>query len=340
MIELLKTLLEEPNKLWKISLNGIKFLLNVIITYHLYLHFFGNLPIIDFTDVKSNFKLINDGFFIILFFLYLLSLLGTSYILPLLTAPLTFYGRKQTGQITGYLDKRSIIKILIFIGAVKEEKQSKQILPGQSIDDFISVLEMFSNDESNEIFHSVRSLFIDNLIHTFIVFTLIYFLFLNSYFSYLITVIIIVLNILLMTCYIIFCAVIAFMNNNAVAMLREFKGLKTMNFVEIFFKENQHYLNIEFNPSPKYKSKFVKNGKEFVVVYSFREPHVTFWQLNILKEELLINKRGLLLISDIVLNDPSTKIISSKSDQFLFLKIESNDLQTTRIMADLILKIN
>jgi hypothetical protein len=209
--DLIKIFAEEPEKIEKAVLRGVKILLNVLIAAWLYKLIIGPFylfPLNSYGEWES-FLLSGRILICLLFYFiceYLIFQLFTlpGYLLSLLVI-----------KIDGPNKQEDIQTLLKIFGILKYDKEKDLPMPGKNIDILLEVSKAFQNEETKSEIEAVRSTFISNVLDIYSSFVTIYFIILpTSIHTVGLTTLVIVILVLLLVFYAVIHGMIEYMSKH------------------------------------------------------------------------------------------------------------------------------
>ena len=179
MIELVKTLAEEPAKRKKVLIFYIRMVLSGIATTALYTHFFGDYQLINFYD-KNLFSIVFDFFvsgrIVVIGFLYLFCYLMLFEILSMIP-PLVlnyFTSGKSTKM---HLDNGVIAGHLLFFSVIERNNKTREVSVGKNFDEYYYELLDFEESAAKEEVYNYKSSLLFEILTTYFIGVLVFYYF-------------------------------------------------------------------------------------------------------------------------------------------------------------------
>lgn len=330
MFEIVKTLAEEPAKLRKLIFFILKFILSAIVSSKLYTWIFGefeliNLTIPEFWNELYNFIL--SGNVVIVFFIYLVSrflLFDVFASIPNLI--LNSISKGLFSNKTDLSDNDLIRILLKSLDVITFDKQTKKIGIGESFDNFYEVLNLYQHKENKDEVYSFKNSLMNETLHIYFVFFLIYSCFLNIEKSGLFTTILIIGLVINVLIYFIIYFLIQFFNNNGKDILFGLNLLCTEKVLIEFLKDHK----VLFSENEKQKgnklSKFiVLNGEEALIdIYTGKIPITKYALERYIQQAINNNVKKLILISDKRLTTEAKELMKKNELDFDFIYFKNH----------------
>lgn len=176
MIEIIKALLEEPEKLKKYGLYLARVILNLIFASKLFIWIIGNYHFIDIESLGAWGEFVLSGRILVCCFLYLISdviLFQALLSIPDLGLDLLF--KSAYYDNSKRTDRKFIEWVLQKTQVITIDKESKKVFPGKNIGTLYGLLKVFRNEESLDLILKFKRSVINEILHTYCVFLIIYF---------------------------------------------------------------------------------------------------------------------------------------------------------------------
>ena len=196
MFEIVKTLAEEPAKLRKLIFFILKFILSAIVSSKLYTWVFGefellNLAIPQFWNELYHFIL--SGNVVIVFFIYLVSRFLLFDVFASIPDLILNSISKNIFSNEMDLNDNDLIRIILkSLDVITFNKQTKKVGIGENFDNFYEILNLYQHKETKDEVYSLKKSLMNETLHIYFVFVLVYSFFLEVEKSGLFTTILII----------------------------------------------------------------------------------------------------------------------------------------------------
>lgn len=179
MIELVKTLAEEPAKRKKVLIFYIRMVLSSIAAKALYIHFFGDYQLINFYD-KNIFSLVFDFFvsgrIVVVGFLYLFCYVLLFEIVSLIPPlALNYFTRGKSTKMQ--LDSGVIAGHLLFFSVIKRNSKTREVSVGKNFDEYYYELLEYEESATKEEVHSYKTSLLFEILTTYFIGILVFYYF-------------------------------------------------------------------------------------------------------------------------------------------------------------------
>lgn len=273
MIEFFKLLIEEPEKRKKLLLFSIRFVLNIIFASHLYLWVIGKYSIINIADVYAWIEFVKSGRVLICVLLYFTSdqilfsfleifTLGLLHLLSKKVVVKFYFGRDE---------KNIIFRVLDMFELITFDKKTNKIKAGKNTEEFYEAIETFTKKETKMEIRSFKNSFVSDLVHTFFVFVIIFYLFINiKTQNNFINWIIIICSIILPVIYIAASKFFDFLHKNAKDILLTLHSLKLEKLMNDTLKDMFIHITEVENPKELgYEKTIYHGGQELIIHFNY-----------------------------------------------------------------------
>ena len=330
MFELLKTLVEEPAKLRKLVFFILKFILSAIVSSKLYSWIFGEFKLIKLTIPEfwdELYHFVFTGNILVVFFLYLVSRFLLFDIFSSIPSWFLNYISKNIFTKKADLKDNDLIRVLLkSLDVIKFDKETKKVGVGEYFDTFYNILNLYQHKENKDEVYSFKNSLMNETLHIYFVFFLIYSCFLNIEKSGLFTTILItglVINILI---YFIIYFLIQFFNNNGKDILFGLNLLSTEKVLIEFLKDHKVLFSENEKQIGNKLSKFiVLNGKEAVIdIYTGKRPITKYALERYIQQAINNNVKKLILISDKRLTTEAKELMKKNELDFDFIYFKNH----------------
>jgi hypothetical protein len=271
MIETIKELILEPEKIKKYFLFFVNSILSIIITSKLYIFWFGKYELILFQSItfwNDIHQFLISGRFLIVLFLFLFVKKGSDFILEALLYLLDeIISSKTEKNSTELIDNKSIKKILSFFSVIKIDETKKTILPNKNFDSFYNFI-LSNNKESliseiKDIKHSLLS----ELYKSFMLFTIIYFFFINVNKPLILTIFIIILIFLGTFIIIVLHYYKEIIKLHYDELLFSMKMIRQIDLTDKFIKKNNFFDKLSNDNFPPLNVKLIEFNQRIYQIY-------------------------------------------------------------------------
>jgi len=174
--DIFKILIDEPEKIQKAVLRGVKVLLAGLLGAWLYKLIIGRFHLIPWNDFNEMAGYFSSGRVLICLLLYFIA---DYLIIPFLSYP--GYGLALLfSNVKGITSKRDIRTVLSISGILDFKDDEKNPLPGRNIDLLLNLSREFENEKSRNKIDSLKQTFISDILNLYSAFVVLYFLLLKS----------------------------------------------------------------------------------------------------------------------------------------------------------------
>lgn len=179
MIELVKTLAEEPAKRKKVLIFYIRMVLSSIAATSLYIHFFGRYELINFYD-KNLFAVVFNFFvsgrIVVVGFLFLFCYFLLFEVLSMIP-PLTLYYFTKGKTNNLQLDNGIIAGHLSVLGVIKRNKATQEVTVGKNFDEYYYELLEYEDSTAKDAVHSYKSSLLFEILTTYFIGIIVFYYF-------------------------------------------------------------------------------------------------------------------------------------------------------------------
>lgn len=336
MIETVKVLIEEPEKLKKLIVLLIRFVLISVFTSLLYIHIFDKYELL---NIKSGtfwnelYTFFISGNALIVALLYLTLKVVLFDIIAELGAFILRYLVVLTTRKKSHFKNTGLTRfILEFYGIIEFDEKNKVSL-GHNYEQFYELLSIYQDKEAKKEIHGLKYSLMNETLHSYFVFTILFFCFMDMSHFHLLTTIVIAG--LLVTCFSYFSlsVIIEFFEINGAELLFGLNLYQQEKYVSSFLKEH-HILTIENEESNDqlYKKISFNNGEYYLILYPGKTKVMSYAVQRIINRTANNNLTGSILITDKQLSKKSQKllkanqniaVIYAKTEKKLRLKLEN-----------------
>ena len=333
MLEIVKILLEEPERFRKFGLFIIKSFLNLIIASELYIWICGTYTLIDITDFSAWSEFVLSGRVLICILLFITSEFLIFSLLPIIsTGPLDWIA----GKLYSGNPDRSVRKFIMWVFKVTKvvsvDDTTKKLSTGKNTDSFYEFLKEYEEKESKKEIASLKNSLLNEILHSYFVFIVLYFFVLDFPHYKAINVIVITGCIILPLFYFEVCWLIEYMNRNAKDLLYGLKGLKFEKLIYDILRDIGVYpLDVD-NPKEKGYFKYIfHNNKEYILQFQYGKRPVSEFLIEMYRDKFIKAEKGMILITNNELTRNARDLAEEYNKSLLVI--------TFRDEADLIIKL-
>jgi hypothetical protein len=170
--ELVKILADEPEKIEKALIKGIRIVFSIIIASFLYKLIIGDYKLIPLTNYELLAEFVVSGRILICLLLFFISEYLIIEMLELIAiAPIWFIRKKKLIQFTDV----EVTPLLRLFGVIKIKNEHSLPVPGNNIDLLKNFVEQMDDDTTKEEAADLKNSIIENIWHLYFIFTIIYF---------------------------------------------------------------------------------------------------------------------------------------------------------------------
>lgn len=221
--ELLKTLLDKPEKIEKAVLRSFRILISTLIACYLYQKIIGSFVLIELSDYKGWMEFFLSGRALVCALLYSIS----EYIIIAIinvVADLIIYGIKKINITVSRSEFLKIIKSLKVINLDKTDRIPK---PGKNIDFFYKLSIFFTTEESENELNAFKKSLIEDVWKLYFAFCIVYFLLKQNLHNKGLNIIIILSAALILVMYKSAIIFIEYMKKNSKKIIEELRYIKS-----------------------------------------------------------------------------------------------------------------
>jgi len=265
--EFIKILADEPEKIQKIFLGGIKIIFSIVIGSILYKWMIGPFKVISLTEYEQLAQFIISGRILIVLLFYFISqyvIIPTANLLPQLIIYILSKWKLK-------IDNRDLNKIISSFDIIRYSKENEIASPGKNIDILYSLATLFEKEETKTEVMILKNSFIENIWNLYFLFFMLYF-FLSPIKSHnnLLTGTILVVLLLIALTYVLMNSFIDFLHSN----YKEIKeGLSYIKVNDQILKAlKSYYISLEKVEGEPVLSKFKYfsyGKKEYIIIHPF-----------------------------------------------------------------------
>lgn len=339
MIELLKTLTEEPAKVRKFIIFCLKIILNSIVTSKLYTGFYGHYKILNWKEInlwQDIFDFFVSGQVLAVVFLFLFSKVLLFDILSELPSLILNYIKRTNKDNLGIFNKGILRDFLLLFKVIRQDSQSKKVTIGHNFNIFYTILADFQKKSTKEEVNNLTHSFLSEIVTIYFIFLIVFYGFTDIDFNLFIDSIFILGFLFFSITYIYTYKLITFFIENDSEI---FRAISTLYFEDLISKSLSKF-KISFSDYKIMKDFiFLKNltlnnqncllffyGGELSLSSEGIEHCLKLKTKNELKSIFLITNSNLTdkakkLVKE---NNEIFSIIDFKNDKELYKKLESN----------------
>lgn len=336
MIETFKILIEEPEKLKKFIVLIIRIILISIFTSLFYSYIFG---IYELLDYKSNgfwndlYHFFITGRVLIVALIYLTcKVILFDVFAELLASLFRGFVNKVTNNKSHFKDSFLIRFVLNSFGILSIDTKTKKVSLGKNYEQFYDILSLYQDKEGKNEIHGIKNSLMNETLHSYFVFTILFFFFLDLTQFQLLTAMAIIGLILTSLSYFSLCIIIEFFEINAAELLFGLNLFKQEKIVTSFL--NEHHIQIidnEERPNQLSKRINFKNAEYSLEFYPGKSKIMSHMVKRMLNRTTNNNLAGTIIITDKPISEASRKllkanknikVICAKTEKKLLLKLE------------------
>lgn len=329
MIELLKTLIEEPAKVRKIIIFCLKLILSSIVTSTLYTKFYGHYKIINWKEInlwQDIFDFFVSGQVLIVVFLFLFSkILLFDILSEILSLVLNYFKRKNKNNVETF-NKGFLRDFLLLFKVVKRDNQSKKVIVGRNFNVFYSILVDFQKKSTKEELDNLTHSFLSEIVTIYFIFLVVFYGFTNMNFNLFIDIIFILGFLVFSITYLYLCRLIIFFIDNSSEIYRVISTMyfedlisKSLNKFKISFSDYNIVKNFTFSKN------VTLNNENCLLFFYGRELSLSSREIEYClelktKDEL----KTIFLVTNSNLTDKAKKIIKENEEIFIIVEFKSD----------------
>ena len=132
--DLLKILLDEPERIRALFIKFVKLVLSIILASHAYIWIIGPHKLINFTSIAQWVEFVISGRVLIVLLIFIASDFVIFSLLPAFTSGLLILVARKISYKGDFSDEQqTIIGLLKFLRIIEIEKDAKRVIPGKDI---------------------------------------------------------------------------------------------------------------------------------------------------------------------------------------------------------------
>lgn len=339
MFETVRVLIEEPEKLRKVVVFIIKFILISVFTSVLYIHVFGKYELLNFKDEKFwddiyNFIITGRILTIVLFYLaskLILFDLVAEIPALILRGIVNWIIRDKSN----FRDNMLIRFILELFGVIQFDSKRKRATLGKNYEQFYEMLYVYENTEAKKEIHNIKNSLMSETLHSLFVFAILYFTTLDTIHVPFITILL--LSALLVSClaYYGLTVIFEFFDINGGELLFGLSILHQEKILTEFLKE--HHIEINEEHSSQFSKRIkLKEGEYTIELFPVKQKIVSHMIQRLLNRTANNSLSGAFLITDkpmsetakkLLKTEKKIKVIFADNDNKLIKKLEKHFLE-------------
>lgn len=332
MFELLKIVLEEPEKIRKTGLFVIRAILNLIIASSLYENFIGEYNFIDILDIEQWAEFILSGrvligvlFYIIseIIFFHLLSAIFIGY--------LDYKANKSINSPAGRYMHSAVLFLFRITKAFEFDEKEKRLKLSKNTDSLSEFLEFYLAKESKNEIYNLKHQFANNIVHTYFIFAICYFLYFDlEGKNWWLNTIIILFCFLLPMAYISICELLNYFDKHSKEIQYTINGMKFEKIIRETLGKNGIFLSNELNPrESKYHYSFRFGKNEYILQFFYAKISISERELQTQKEVFLKANKKMLFVTNVELTENALEFVKEHKNSLIVISFkDENDLVT------------
>jgi hypothetical protein len=180
--DILKILLEEPERIRSLFIKFVKLILSIILASHMYIWIIGPYHLINYLSIAQWVEFVMSGRVLIVLLIFIVSDFVIFSFLPGFTSGLLIWIARKTSYKGDGKEERHFIRwFLKIFNIIEYDETSKKVLAGPNAKVFESALEYMVHDEGRDDFHQMKNSFLNEIVHSYLIFTLIFSLYINNF---------------------------------------------------------------------------------------------------------------------------------------------------------------
>lgn len=341
MIETFKILIEEPEKLRKYLVFMIRFILSSIFASILYSNIFGEYELLSYkndlfwSDLYHFF--ITGRIMIVILFYLTCKIILFDILAEIPASLLRGIVNRVTRNKSHFKDSLPIRLILSYIGILSIESKTKKVSLGKNYEQFYDLLSIYQDKEGKEEIHNIKNSLMNETLHSYFVFTILFFCNMNLTQFHLLTTMVVIGLILSSLSYFSLSLIIEFFEINGAELLFGLNLFKQEKFVTSFLIE--HHIKIidnEGNTNQLSKKIDFKNAEYSLEFYPGKSKIVSHMIKKIINKTTNSNLAGTFIITDkplsrtakkLLKTNKNIKVIYATTEKKLLFKLEKSFLE-------------
>lgn len=337
MIETFKILIEEPERLKKIIVFLIRFIIVSIFSSILYTNIFGAYVLLDFKNpvfLTDLYMFFISGKILIVLLIYLFCKVAVFDILAEIPASLLRgLVNVTTRNKSNFKDSQLVRYVLSSFGILTIDEKAKQVSLGKNYEIFYDMLTVYQQKEARKEIDGIKNSLMNETLHSYFAFAILFFFYTNFYLSPLLTVLVLTGLLVSSIAYFGISIVIEFFDINAAELLFGLKLYRQEKFVVSFLKENFITIIDDEETRDQLSKKINFKGEEFsLVFYPGKTKIMSHMIRRLVNRTANNNLAGAIIITDKPVTDTgkkllrknkNIKIIHATTEKKLRLKLEN-----------------
>lgn len=244
---------------------------------------------------------------------------------------------RVTRNKSHFKDSLTIRLILSYIGILSIESKTKKISLGKNYEQFYDLLSIYQDKEGKKEIHNIKNSLMNETLHSYFVFTILFFFFMNLTQFHLLTAMVVTGLILSSFSYFSLSVIIEFFEINGAELLFGLNLFKQEKFVTSFLTE--HHIKIidnEENANQLSKKIHFKNAEYCLEFYPGKTKIVSHMIKKIINKTTNSNLAGTFIITDkplsstakkLLKTNKNIKVIYATTEKKLLFKLEKSFLE-------------
>jgi hypothetical protein len=333
LIDFIKILIEQPEKIKKLGFLLAKFVLNLIFASKLYLWIIGSYQILNIREFTAWIEFIMTGRILICILLYVVSNFILFDLLQTISTVLLDWLSNKLFPFNQF-DRNSkdfFLKVLVFFDLISLDEKTKRIKAGKRIEELYEFALIINQKEAKSEFASLKNTLIKEAWQTYLVFVLIYFFYLNAstnnnFLLWLILGGLVFISFL----YFVVSWFLEFLSANAKGILWEVQALRFSQFILDALKDIGIYvLNTNNRKELGYEKYIYHQNKETIIEFLFSKRPLTEFFIKNFKSTIMKVDKKMILITNKELTRSAIELSNEiKNSLFIIVFKDEDDLVT------------
>lgn len=326
MIEdLIKFLIEEPEKIKKLFLILLRIVINSIFASFLYVKFVHEYYLINLLEIQAVTEFFLSGRVVIVLLLYFTS----DFILDFIKTSIFLIYNLGESFLKGVIDKKDFRWFVFKLNIIQKDPFTQEIIPGKNFNQLHEIVDELNTDEGNQFLYELKDSLITQVLDVFIKFTFIYYVILYNEINSKLNIIVVVGFIGLTSMYFGASWFIKMIRNVSPGILVELQGIKTKEMIDKYLSDNGFSAELEYSNGEKSEPYIEWNNTKYYIVSRISQVKFDHFLIESYINRYLSVGSGLILFFNQELTKEAIKLYQSNKDRIIVVTyVNENDLKT------------
>lgn len=337
MFEIAKTLLEEPDKIWKFGIQLFKGILNLIFSAKIYVWAFGPFVLLDLTSYNSWVEFTLTGRVLICIMLFIVSdLFLFSFIPVIVFAILDWLSKREIKKFK--INKKEGLRLMKLLGYFElfiVDEKAKKLRFSKHTEKLFLFVEAMKAKESKEELDSIKQAFLTKILNSYFAFAFLYFIFLsNDFKSNVFYSIIIAGCVLLPILYIIIRVAIDLLVKFAPKISFVLKGvLLEKKCDDILENIGITPIGVQEPQTEKYDRFFIHDSAQHILIFKYLLRPIEEHRISHLGHRFLEQGKKVVLISNVKLTEGALRVADKYKDLLTVISFGNEEDLKNQLIA-------